>query len=107
MLIKERGCTKCEEIKPFSEFHKSAKGKYGISCVCKPCSSAISKQKYIDDPERMRSYSKYTGYSHEHYLKNKDKIRAAHKKYYENNKEEILQKYREKYQSKKNNNGLI
>jgi len=107
MLINDRECTKCNDIKPFSEFHKHSKGKYGIACVCKSCCSAIKKQKYAENPQLVRSYSKFTKYTHEHYLKNKDKISAAHKRYYEKNKELFSQKYKEKYQSKKNKDESI
>ena len=104
MLINERACTKCKDIKPFSEFHKSARGKYGLNCVCKSCCSAISKQTYIEDPQRIKNYSNFPGYTHEYYLEHKDKIRAAHNKYYQKNKEKILQRSKDRYQQSKKNN---
>jgi hypothetical protein len=34
-----RACTKCEEIKPLEEFHKTKKGRFGHTSVCKVCRS--------------------------------------------------------------------
>ncbi len=35
----QRRCTKCKEIKSLEEFHKTAKGTFGRSAVCKKCRS--------------------------------------------------------------------
>lgn len=47
----ERECSSCHLTKPFSEFYKNAKGKYGVSQKCKECSksnnnSYLLKKKY-------------------------------------------------------------
>jgi hypothetical protein len=39
MEIVERNCTKCGELKPLSEFHRTRKGTYGHASVCKTCRS--------------------------------------------------------------------
>lgn len=35
--VNARYCTKCGELKAFTEFHKNAKGKYGVCSRCKKC----------------------------------------------------------------------
>ena len=102
MLIGERECTKCHDILPFSEFHKSKNGKYGISCVCKLCTSKIKKKIYAENPELVRSYSIPAPYTNEYYLKHRAKFRETQKRYYARNREVLLQKCKDKYQEKKN-----
>lgn len=41
-----RGCTKCNEVKPTSEFHKHAMCKGGYNSVCKLCRKPLSAQNY-------------------------------------------------------------
>ena len=40
-------CTKCEQIKPFKEFHKHAMCKGGYNSVCKACRKPLSKANYL------------------------------------------------------------
>ena len=74
-MVKE--CTKCREVKAFSEFSKSKTGKYGIRAYCKSC-----QKKYR---EANKEY--YNEYSKEYYKANKDKLLEQQKKYREANKE--------------------
>jgi len=53
-------CSNCGELKPFSEFHKHPKGKYGVRSQCKICRK-------------------------EYYEVNKEKIKEQQKEYRENN----------------------
>jgi hypothetical protein len=39
MEVIERHCTKCGELKPLREFHRTRKGTYGHASVCKMCRS--------------------------------------------------------------------
>ena len=39
----ERACTKCEKVKPLSEFHNQSTGKYGKHAKCKLCMNKIAK----------------------------------------------------------------
>ena len=41
-----RPCMKCEEMKPFSEFHKHTKCKGGYNSVCKTCRKPLSRKQY-------------------------------------------------------------
>jgi len=102
MQVTERICTKCGDPKPFSEFHKSKNGKYGINCVCKSCCSELKKKLYAENPELVKSYSKRPSYTNEYYLKHRAKFRETQKRYYARNREVLLQKCKDKYQEKKN-----
>ncbi len=44
-----RACTKCKQIKPFSEFHKTKKGRFGLSSVCKPCKSSAKPKPKVQN----------------------------------------------------------
>ncbi|MEM9953991.1 MAG: HNH endonuclease [Chloroflexota bacterium] len=44
-----RNCTKCGEIKPFSEFHKAKNGRFGLDSVCKPCKSTAKPKPQAKD----------------------------------------------------------
>ena len=71
ITIITKKCSKCEKIKTMSEFHKKQMGKYGISSICKECSS-----KYFKDYRKL----------------NKEKMITQCQLYYKENKEEILKK---------------
>jgi len=53
--VRVRICTKCGEEKGFGEFHKNAKGKYGLASRCKICESAYAKQWNIENNARNRA----------------------------------------------------
>ncbi len=74
----QRECTICKVQKPFEEFAKSKKGKYGIEAQCKKC--------------------KYARSGREYYLKNKDKCHKNASKWVKKNREAINKKNRERYE---------
>jgi hypothetical protein len=67
-MVSLKKCSKCGELKPFTNFGKDKYKKDGLTCVCKSCRSLASK---------------------EYYLNNKDAHAVLTKKYYENHKDEI------------------
>lgn len=73
----QRECTICKKQKPFEEFSKSKKGKFGIDAQCKKC--------------------KYAKSGREHYLKNKEKCHANASKWNKRNREYINSKVRAQY----------
>ena len=75
----EKQCSKCDEVKPISEFGKK-RGKVGGMSWCKVCENIRSKKKY--DPIKKKQYR----------LKNKEVILKQKKEYYELNKEEVLER---------------
>ena len=53
MDIKEKKCSKCKQIKPLSDFHKSKNGKFGVHHYCKKCNSKFRKSTYKYNIERQ------------------------------------------------------
>jgi len=45
-------CTACKNTKPLDAFYAQAKGKYGVTSVCKPCSNERGKAWAKANPER-------------------------------------------------------
>jgi hypothetical protein len=78
-------CTKCGELKPFSEFHKDKCSKDGLKSQCKKC----MKEYYENNKEKINKQQK------EYRENNKEKILEYQKEYYENNKEKILEQRKE------------
>jgi len=50
-------CSKCKEVKPLSEFHKSSISKDGLKGVCKPCKKAVAKIERAKNKDRIREYN--------------------------------------------------
>jgi superfamily II helicase len=41
-----RKCSRCEEIKPLSEYGKDKNAKYGIRSICKSCANKAANERY-------------------------------------------------------------
>lgn len=78
-------CTKCNEIKPKSEFgnHKLTKDK--LQCHCKLCINLTSSKHKASNPE----------WSKEHYLSRQDHYKSKASERYNNQKDIILDKQKE------------
>jgi hypothetical protein len=77
-------CSKCQEKKLFSEFHKDSSKLDGLRTTCKICKSISDKNYKTNNLEICKTKdAKY-------YLKNKEKIDKQSKKYYEENKERLM-----------------
>lgn len=52
-------CPKCKEDKPATSFYPSKRGKLGVGCYCKPCSSACSvrSQSTPEAKARIKAYN--------------------------------------------------
>ena len=79
-------CTKCGEIKPFSEFHRDARTKDGLMCQCKACRHKYHEQNREKTIEYNRKYheqnrEKTIEYNHKYYEQNQDKMIERVKKY--------------------------
>lgn len=46
-------CSICGENKLISEFHIKKTGKFGIGCICKPCSKELHAKWYLKNTERV------------------------------------------------------
>lgn len=42
-------CSKCEKVKPFNDFYKASKGKWGLHAACKKCLGEIENKRYKKD----------------------------------------------------------
>jgi hypothetical protein len=49
-----RQCVRCREVKKFNEFQKASYKPFGVSSVCKPCSSIREKEYKQRNPERFK-----------------------------------------------------
>jgi len=86
-------CTKCEEIKDFSEFTKNKSKKNGIESCCKLCSKMRVKEYYKENKNKVLQYQ-------ESYRNiNKEKIAKRDKEYSIKNKE-VISKQRKEYRVK-------
>lgn len=52
--VPQKHCSKCGETKPYSEFHKNAGTRDGLSHWCKVCRKQATKEYYWRDPELQR-----------------------------------------------------
>lgn len=52
--MSEKQCTKCGEMKPFSEYHKAKRCSYGLHPRCKECMREITRQWNAANAERKR-----------------------------------------------------
>ena len=60
MCTEIKKCSKCKEVKQFSDFHKSVSGKFGLHHYCKKCNSNQKKNSYKYDINKqiLNSYGK-------------------------------------------------
>lgn len=71
--VASKSCTKCGEMKPFSEFWKRSDGRYGLQQRCKTCirkqvrewgranpekKREATRRRYQEDPEREKERSR-------------------------------------------------
>ena len=85
-----RFCAKCGEFKPFSEFYKHIKGKYGVSERCKECTKAIANKYYQDNTPRILSQV------HEYRRKHPERVQQSQKEYRTTHKKELNLAYRQR-----------
>lgn len=83
-------CNRCQETKPFNEFHKNKVFQDGYAHYCKLCRSEYNKK-----DSRRKEYDK------EYRSNNKDQLKQCKKNYYENNKEDISLRMKQWYQDTK------
>lgn len=93
-------CTKCNEIKPKSEFgnHKNTKDR--LQCHCKSCIKLNSKMFNKNNPNWSKNHylsrqSYYKNKASERYRNNKEEISFKQSEYYFKNKTRIQECYRE------------
>lgn len=57
--MEEKTCNKCGQLKPLSDFTRSARGKYGYKAVCKICWAAYMREYYESNPDARAGRSSY------------------------------------------------
>ncbi len=71
-----RACTKCKEVKPFSEFNKRSKSASGYREKCKICTRAQNQAwKMLNKPKMKEDNAKW-------YKANADKLKRKHSLYW-------------------------
>lgn len=57
METQTKKCSKCKEVKGFSEFYKDRLHKHGLQSQCKVCCKMIKMIRHTNNPEEARRYS--------------------------------------------------
>lgn len=87
-------CSKCNELKPLTEYTKDSRNKDGRINVCNTCRRAAVKQARQENPERFRQYDKnrYNSrkeWREQYVLKNREQINANKREWAKKNREKI------------------
>lgn len=100
-------CTKCNNIKLISEYHKEPKGALGVKSKCKNCHEALKKKYYHENIEKIRekrriyaSSESQRTYRKNYRNDNRENILTKEKQYREVNKVKITVKRQEKKQKR-------
>lgn len=84
-------CTKCNELKPLTEFGKQKGRKNYIKSVCRKCGNEYAHQRYIRDREKcLREAQKYRE-------RNKEMLHEKYREWYVKNKERCTEKAKQRY----------
>ena len=68
-------CTKCENIKSLTEYHKHSTSNDGYQTICKICRNELSKKYHKNNKDKINKKSK------EYRQNNKEKIRSSQNNY--------------------------
>lgn len=93
-------CTKCDELKPISEFGKHKLGKDGLRPCCKLCHCKQSKQWSKANPLKKKLQNRI--YHRENRLKNRDKQIQHGREYRKENRASEANRLREWRRANKN-----
>ena len=95
--MSEKECTKCGEVKPFTEYNKNKGGKHGLEGRCKSCRKLyyeknkkgfLAKQKQYNDD----NFGRFADYQKQYYKDNKEKI-IEYQIQYKKDNEDTLREY--------------
>lgn len=89
-------CSKCNEFKPTTEFHKKTSAKDGLKPDCKQCRKQYSQIRYQSNKEKILEKQKQYQQSHKH------EILEYNKQYKQSHKPEIAEYKKQYKQSHKN-----
>lgn len=93
--MESKKCSKCCELKKYSEFHKQKTRKDGYRSQCKSCVKSVSLKYYEDNNNKILENKK------EYYFKNSEQIILKRKEYVNDNIEETkLSSYKSYHKNK-------
>ena len=93
---KSKVCSKCKQEKSLCDFHKDAKGKFGVSSQCKKCKKERNAKYYQKNSEKAKELKvKY-------YQKNSEKLKEYSAKYRRENPEKIRAYLNKRYKNDEN-----
>ena len=72
-----KSCSKCQEVKPFAEFHKDKRKKSGLHSQCKACEKVYKDSRKLEIAATTKTWAD----------NNKERKAATNKTWYDNNKE--------------------
>lgn len=84
-------CSSCGETKPVSEFHRQARGRYGVTAECKACRSERARAAYAKNRETVLAQQA------EYVRANKELVRARQRRRYAEHIQEERQRSRDYY----------
>ena len=103
-------CSKCGEVKPFSDYGNHRKGKHGLQPACKVCTAkntaayrAANRDSIIQSKRKYNNTNKraLAEKAKEYRRKNREIIKKRSREYAEANKESIAEYKKEYYQKNK------
>lgn len=108
--LSSKTCTKCNEIKPLTEFYKRKSVPSGRMSACIPCERSRGKDHYEKNKDALTE--KHIAYYQSNREKmaikqkqyretNKETISEYQKSFYQKNKEKVLERSRRRYTTKK------
>lgn len=92
---KFKTCSKCGNLRSFSEFYKASNTKDGLNTVCKFCCKAYDKSRYTSDVIRKR-YLQNRQYYKNYTEQNKIQLKHYRQEYYNKTKNKLAAKAKEK-----------
>ena len=92
-LVPSKYCSKCEVLKPLTEYHYLNKQAGTLRAACKDCIREQSKQYYQDNREEILDYQRQ--YRHDY----RNEIRDYQKQYQRENRDAINEYRRNRYQT--------
>lgn len=78
-------CSKCEVIKPHTEFYKGTSSKDGLYSYCKSCTKIRAQKYYSDNADELIAYTKSWKQN------NPEKVNAQNQRWYKKNPDKAAQ----------------
>lgn len=108
---KSKVCSECKQEKLLCDFHKDAKGKFGVRSQCKKCKKERNAKYYQKNSEKVKELKakyyqkkseKLKEYQAKYRRENPEKLKELKAKYYQENCEKIHAYTRKRYKNDEN-----